>query len=577
MGVRLSTFIEGHKAEAVLAPLFKLLEVIFELSVPLAVASLIDDGIAEGDLHHVLMMALLMVALGILGLISSVTAQYFAARAATGFSRRMKSALFSHIANLAESDRDRIGGSTLISRMTNDSTLVQNGINMFLRLFMRSPFVVFGAAAAAFLVNKELAVIFVIVIPILAFIVFLIMRFTVPMYKRTQSALDKILAKVRENLSGIRVLRAFGKEETEEKEFSSSLTELVTIQLSTGRISALLNPMTYVVVNLAVAVLVYYGRERFSLGLIEVGSIVALVNYMTQILTELIKLANLIVTISRAVASWKRIKSVFLMDSSLLDKADGCMEGDDSDEAVSFHSVSVVYREGGEPSLKDADFTIRRGERVGIIGGTGSGKTTLVSLIPRLYEAASGSVSVFGHAVQDWNLHSLRSIIGYVQQKALLFKGTVRDNIAWGKPDASDEDVINALKAAEAYDFVMEKKGGIMAFVEEGGKNFSGGQRQRLSIARALIREPEILILDDSSSALDYATEARLRHNLQSRNDMTVITVSQRAGSLMSMDRIFVLDRGRIVASGTHEELLASCSIYQEIYQSQFGGQYGEK
>ena len=571
------SFLKGERKEAVLAPLFKLLEVIFELSVPLAVASLIDDGIAEGDLHHVLMMALLMVVLGILGLISSVTAQYFAARAATGFSRRMKSALFSHIANLAESDRDRIGGSTLISRMTNDSTLVQNGINMFLRLFMRSPFVVFGAAAAAFLVNKELAVIFVIVIPILAFIVFLIMRFTVPMYKRTQSALDKILAKVRENLSGIRVLRAFGKEEAEEKEFTSSLTELVTIQLSTGRISALLNPMTYVVVNLAVAVLVYYGRERFSLGLIEVGSIVALVNYMTQILTELIKLANLIVTISRAVASWKRIKSVFLMDSSLMDKADGCMEGDDSDEAVSFHSVSVVYREGGEPSLKDADFTIRRGERVGIIGGTGSGKTTLVSLIPRLYEAASGSVSVFGHAVQDWNLHSLRSIIGYVQQKALLFKGTVRDNIAWGKPDASDEDVISALKAAEAYDFVMEKKGGIMAFVEEGGKNFSGGQRQRLSIARALIREPEILILDDSSSALDYATEARLRHNLQSRNDMTVITVSQRAGSLMSMDRIFVLDRGMIVASGTHEELLAECSIYQEIYQSQFGGQYGEK
>ena len=570
------SFLKGERKEAVLAPLFKLLEVIFELSVPLAVASLIDDGIAEGDLHHVLMMALLMVALGILGLISSVTAQYFAARAATGFSRRMKSALFSHIANLAESDRDRIGGSTLISRMTNDSTLVQNGINMFLRLFMRSPFVVFGAAAAAFLVNKELAVIFVIVIPILAFIVFLIMRFTVPMYKRTQSALDKILAKVRENLSGIRVLRAFGKEEAEEKEFSSSLTELVTIQLSTGRISALLNPMTYVIVNLAVAVLVYYGRERFSLGLIEVGSIVALVNYMTQILTELIKLANLIVTISRAVASWKRIKSVFLMDSSLMDKADGCMEGDDSDEAVSFHSVSVIYREGGEPSLKDADFTIRRGERVGIIGGTGSGKTTLVSLIPRLYEAASGSVSVFGHAVQDWNLHSLRSIIGYVQQKALLFKGTVRDNIAWGKPDASDEDVISALKAAEAYDFVMEKKGGIMAFVEEGGKNFSGGQRQRLSIARALIREPEILILDDSSSALDYATEARLRHNLQSRNDMTVITVSQRAGSLMSMDRIFVLDRGMIVASGTHEELLAECSIYQEIYQSQFGGQYGE-
>ena len=571
------TFLKGRRKEAVLAPLFKLLEVVFELSVPLAVASLIDDGIAKGDMHHVLMMALLMVAFGIAGLVSSVTAQYFAAKAAIGFTLKMKSALFRHIASLSESDRDRVGGATLISRMTNDSTLVQNGINMFLRLFMRSPFVVFGAAAAAFLVDSSLALTFAVVIPLLSLIVFLIMRFTVPMYRRAQLALDGILARVRENLTGIRVLRAFGKEMDEEAEFSSSLSSLVDIQLSTGSISALLNPLTYVTVNLAVALLVYWGRERFLSGMIEVGSIVALVNYMTQILTELIKLANLIVTISRAVASWKRINSVFEIQPSLSVSERGYTEEDKESDAVVFSAVSMTYRQGGEPSLKSADFTIKRGERVGIIGGTGSGKTTLVSLIPRIYDATDGCVSVLGHRVKDWDIHALRSLIGYVQQKAVLFKGTIRDNIAWGKPDASDDEIVEALKAAEAYEFVMEKKNGILAPVEEGGKNFSGGQRQRLSIARALVRQPEILILDDSSSALDYATEAKLRHDLQDRKSMTLITVSQRAGSLRTMDRIFVLDKGCIVASGSHEELLSTSKIYKEIYDSQFGGQDGKE
>ena len=567
------SFLKNYKKESILAPLFKLLEAVFELCVPLAVASLIDDGIAKGDMHHILMMALLMVALGIIGLLSSVTAQYFAAKAATGFAAKMKSALYRHITELSESDRDKIGNPTLITRLTSDSNLVQNGINMFLRLFMRSPFVVFGAAIMAFTVDSSLALIFAGVIPILGLVVFLIMRRTVPMYRSVQGALDKILGRVRENLSGIRVLRAFGKERSEEVSFSSELSSLLGIQLSSGRISALLNPLTYAIINLAVAVLINAGKNRFSMNLIEVGAIVALVNYMSQILTELIKLANLIITISRAVASWKRIESVFEVSPSMID-AENCYEEDgEGDEAVSFRSVSMVYREGGEPSLREADFSVKRGERIGIIGGTGSGKTTLVSLIPRFYDASEGNVSVLGHSTLRWKRSALRSRIGYVQQKALLFKGTIRDNIAWGKPDATDAEIIEALRLAEAYDFVSEKKDGIMSMVEEGGKNLSGGQRQRLSIARALVRKPEILILDDSSSALDYATEARLRHNLSELGNMTVLTVSQRAGSLIAMDRIIVLDRGRIVDIGTHQELLERCDVYREIFSSQFGGE----
>ena len=567
-----SDFIRGYRKESVLAPLFKFLEALFELCVPLAVASLIDDGILKGDMHHVLMMALLMVALGIIGLLSSVTAQYFAAKAATGFTEKMKSALYRHITELSESDRDRIGNPTLITRLTSDSNLVQNGINMFLRLFMRSPFVVFGAAIMAFTVDARLALVFAVVIPVLGLLVFLIMRKTVPMYRSVQGALDRILSRVRENLSGIRVIRAFGKEREEERDFSGDLASLMGLQLSSGKISALLNPLTYVIINLAIAVLISAGRARYDAGLIEIGGIVALVNYMSQILVELVKLANLIVTISRAVASWRRIETVFRTEPSMTDRPDAAEEGRGGDEAVSFSSVSITYREGGEPSLSDASFSIRKGERIGIIGGTGSGKTTLVSLILRLYDATSGTVSVDGRDVRDWKRSALRSRIGYVQQKALLFRGTIRDNISWGKPDASDAEIEAALKAAEAYDFVMEKKGGLASPVEEGGKNLSGGQRQRLSIARALVRKPEILILDDSSSALDFATEARLRHNLSELGNMTVFTVSQRTGSLMTMDRIIVLDRGRIVDIGTHDELLGRCGVYREIYDSQFGG-----
>ena len=567
-----SDFIRGYRKESVLAPLFKFLEAVFELCVPLAVASLIDDGILKGDMHHVLMMALLMVALGVIGLLSSVTAQYFAAKAATGFAEKMKSALYRHITELSESDRDKIGNPTLITRLTSDSNLVQNGINMFLRLFMRSPFVVFGAAIMAFTVDARLALVFAVVIPVLGLIVFLIMRKTVPMYRSVQGALDRILSRVRENLSGIRVIRAFGKEREEERDFSGDLASLMDLQLSSGRISALLNPLTYVIINLAIAVLISAGRARYGAGLIEIGGIVALVNYMSQILVELVKLANLIITISRAVASWRRIETVFRTEPSMTDKPDAAEEGTGSDEAVSFSSVSITYREGGEPSLSDATFSIRRGERIGIIGGTGSGKTTLVSLILRLYDATSGTVSVDGRDVRDWKRSALRSRIGYVQQKAILFRGTIRDNIAWGKPEADDAEIETALKAAEAYDFVMEKKGGLSSPVEEGGKNLSGGQRQRLSIARALVRKPEILILDDSSSALDFATEARLRHNLSELGNMTVFTVSQRTGSLMTMDRIIVLDRGRIVDIGTHDELLGRCGVYREIYDSQFGG-----
>ncbi len=573
MSVRLSSFIKGYRRVAVLAPLFKLFEAVLELCVPLAVASLIDNGIARGDMHHILMMALLMVVLAILGLAASVTAQYFSARAAAGFAEKMKSALFRHITSLSEIDRDIIGSPALITRLTNDSNLVQNGINMFLRLFMRSPFIVFGAAVMAFTVDSSLAVIFAVVIPVLGFVVFLLMRYTVPMYSRVQGALDKVLSRTRENLSGVRVLRAFGKERNEEKAYGADLEALRGLQMSSGRVSALMNPLTYVIINFAVAVLISCGRTRYNLGLAEAGTIVALVNYMSQILAELIKLANLIITIARAIASGKRIQAVFNLEPSMSDAPDAVTEGSDKESAVEFRDVSLIYREGGEPSLSSVSFSVRRGEHIGIIGGTGSGKTTLVSLIPRFYDVSSGSVSVFGTDVRKWKRSALRSSIGYVQQKAVLFKGSIRDNIRWGRMDASDDEIKRALERAEAYSFVMERKGGLDSPVEEGGKNLSGGQRQRLSIARALVRCPEILILDDSSSALDYATEARLRHNLSELDGLTVITVSQRAGSLMTMDKIIVLDRGRIADMGTHDELMGRCELYREIYSSQFGGE----
>lgn len=569
--MRITSFIKGYRKEAVLAPLFKLLEALFELSVPLAVASLIDDGIALGDRHHIIMMALLMVLLGVIGLCASVTAQYFSAKAAAGFSERMKSALFQHIFSLSEKDRDSIGTPTLITRLTSDATLVQNGINMFLRLFMRSPFVVIGAAIMAFTVDKSLACTFLWVIPLLSVIVFLIMKVTIPMYRSAQKALDKILSRVRENLRGVRVLRAFSLENDEKKAFHAETEHLKSIQISSGRISALLNPLTYAIVNIAIAVILLEGRRRYDISLVEAGAIVAVVNYMSQVLVELIKLANLIVTISRAIASAKRIESVFAIKPSMDDgdKSPSIPSGDVN--AIEFSAVSMVYRDGGKPSLENVSFFARKGERIGVIGGTGSGKTTLVSLIPRFYDVSSGTVSVFGTDVRDWDRKALRSHIGYAAQKAILFNGSVRDNMKWGRYDASDDEIDEALRLAEAYDFVHEMKGGLDAEIEENGRNLSGGQRQRLSIARALIRRPDILILDDTLSALDYQTERRVRDNLSSMPEMTVITVSQRTGSLRAMDRIIVLDKGRVDGIGKHEELLQSSEVYREIDKSQFG------
>lgn len=569
--MRITSFIKGYRKEAVLAPLFKLLEALFELAVPLAVASLIDDGIAKGNSRHVFSMAFIMVVLGLIGLAASITAQYFSAKAAVGFSVKMKNALFQHVASLSESDRDRIGAPTIITRLTSDSMLVQNGINMFLRLFMRSPFVVFGAAIMAFTVDSQLASTFLWVIPLLSLIIFLVMRKTIPMYRDAQKALDKLLSRVRENLRGVRVLRAFSLEGEEKKSFSGEAESLRSIQISSGRISALLNPLTYAIVNIAIVIILLEGREKYNLSLTEAGSIVAVVNYMSQMLVELIKLANLIVTISRAIASGKRIESVFRIEPSMTDSPDAVLECADTDEAIVFSNASVIYREGGKPSLADASFVIRKGERIGVIGGTGSGKTTLVSLIPRFYDVSSGSVSVYGHDVKDWNRQALRKHIGYAAQKALLFSGTVRDNMKWGKLDATDEEIDEALRIAEAYDFVHEKKEGLDSLIEESGKNLSGGQKQRLSIARAVIRKPDILILDDSLSALDYATESHVRNNLSAMKDMTVITVSQRTGSLRAMDNIIVLDKGRIDSIGTHEELLRTSSVYKEINDSQFG------
>ena len=569
--MRILSFIKGYRRDAVLAPLFKLSEAVLELFVPIVVASLIDTGIAGNDPGYIVRMALLMVILGAAGLLVSVTAQYFAARAATGFAEKMRSALYAHISSLSESDRDSLGTNTLITRLTSDSTLVQNGINMFLRLFLRSPFVVIGAAIAAFTVDAHLSWIFVIAIPLLSVIVALIMSFTIPMYRKVQGALDRILSRTRENLTGVRVLRAFGKENDEEQAFAGDLASLNDMQIRSGRVSALLNPLTYVVINLAVIAIIYGGRERYEASLIEIGAIVALVNYMNQILVELVKFANLIVTITRAIASGRRIEAIFSMQPSMSDPEDGVERGIDTDEAISFSSVALTYRDGGEPSLSDITVSIRKGEKIGIIGGTGSGKTSLINLIPRFYDVSAGSVSVFGVDVRAWKRSALRSLIAYVPQKTRLFSGTIRSNLEWGMRGAGEEEMRKALEESDALSFVMDKKGQLESRVSAGGKNLSGGQRQRLAIARALVKDAPILILDDSFSALDFKTESKVRHAVLA-DDRTVLLVSQRTGAMMSMDRVIVMDKGRIVGIGRHDELLSSCPIYKEIYSSQYGG-----
>lgn len=562
---------KGYRKEAVLAPLFKLLEAILELFVPLCVASLIDVGIQGGDKSHIIKMALSMIVLGLVGLMVSIIAQWFSAKAATGFARKMKNELFAHIEELSAPDRDKLGASTLVTRLTSDSNQVQNGINMFLRLFLRSPFVVLGAAIMAFTVDSTLSWIFVVIIPLLSLIVFLIMRKTVPMYRKVQGRLDKVMVKTRENLSGVRVLRAFGKEEEEKEEFSEYANGLKTEQLRSGSFSSLLNPLTSVAINLAIVVLIYFGKERFELNLIAIGSIIALVNYMNQILVELVKFANLIITITRAIASGNRIQSVFDVESSIKNPEKVQNGNIENEIAVEFDDVYLTYMEGGSSALSDISFKVKKGEKIGIIGGTGSGKSSIVNLIPRLYDATEGRVSVFGSDVRSWDLKALRDIIGIVPQKARLFKGTIRDNMKWGNDSASDEDIIKALKLAEAYEFVSTKEGGLDYMIKQGGRNLSGGQRQRLTIARAFVRNPAILILDDSASALDYATDACLRHTISNIDDMTVFVVSQRTSSLLTMDRIIVLSDGKVAGIGSHDELLENNELYQEIYNSQFG------
>ena len=561
-------YLRGYEKQCVLGPLFKLLEAVFELFVPLVVAQIVDRGIAQADTGYVLKMCLVMITLGIVGLLASVTAQYFSAVAAVGFSTRLRHAVLEHILGLSYSQIDQLGTSTMITRMTSDINQVQNGVNLTLRLLLRSPFVVFGAMVMAFTIDFWAALVFVGVIPVLCLIVFGIMLITMPMYKRVQSSLDGVTSSTRQNLAGVRVLRAFCKEDTEVTAFEGQTQQLTTRQLSAGRISALMNPVTYVVINLAVVLLVRIGALEVESGILTQGLVIALYNYMSQILVELIKMANLIITMTKAFACAGRVASVLELEST---QENGSRSAETLEGQVEFRDVTAQYAGAGQPSLERISFTARPGQTVGIIGGTGSGKTTLVNLVPRLYDAAAGQVLLDGVDVSEYDMTSLRAKIGIVPQKAVLFKGTIRQNLLWGNENASDDDLWAALQTAQAREVVKDKEGELDAPVEQGGVNFSGGQRQRLTIARALVRKPRILILDDSASALDYATDANLRMAIRRmENPPTTFIVSQRAASVRYADEILVLDDGELVGKGTHEELLENCAVYQEIYYSQF-------
>ena len=561
-------YLKGYEKQCVLGPLFKLLEATFELLVPLVVARIVDRGISTGDTGYIVKMCLVMVALGVIGLIMAVCAQYFSAVAAVGFSTRLRHVLMEHILHLSYSQIDQLGTSTMVTRMTSDINQVQNGVNLTLRLLLRSPFVVFGAMIMAFTIDFQAALVFAGVIPVLCLIVFGIMLITMPMYKRVQSALDGVTSATRQNLAGVRVLRAFCKEDTEVEGFEAQTEGLTTRQLSAGRISALMNPVTYVVINLAVVLLVNVGAVKVEHGILTQGLVIALYNYMSQILVELIKMANLIITLAKAVACGNRLSSVLKLES---DQRDGEGNADKLSGDVEFKDVTARYAGSASPSLEHISFHARPGQTIGIIGGTGSGKTTLVNLIPRLYDVSEGVVLLDGKNVQDYDMISLRQKIGVVPQKAVLFKGTIRQNLKWGNENATDDELWNALKTAQASEVVQGKDGGLDAPVEQGGANFSGGQRQRLTIARALVRKPSVLILDDSASALDYATDANLRMAIRNMvSPPTTFIVSQRAASVRYADEILVLDDGLLVGRGTHDELLESCPTYQEIYYSQF-------
>ena len=561
-------YIRGYGKECVLGPLFKLLEASFELLIPLVVAKIVDVGIANQDRGYVVKMVLVMALLGVIGLICAVTAQYFAARAAVGFAARLRHAVMEHLLGLSYTEIDRVGTSTMITRMTSDVNQVQNGVNLTLRLLLRSPFVVFGAMVMAFTIDVKAASVFAGVIPVLCLIVFGIMLITMPMYRRVQGKLDGVTSATRQNLAGVRVLRAFCKEEAEVASFEKQTQELTRHQLTAGRISALMNPVTYVVINTAIVLLIYVGALRVDEGILTQGQVVALYNYMTQILVELIKMANLIITMTKAVACGNRIGTVLEMRSS---QEDGTHEVRTLGGKVEFRNVTARYAGAGDASLENISFTAEPGQTVGIIGGTGSGKTTLVNLISRFYDAAEGQVLIDDVDVNTLQREDLRNRVGIVPQKAVLFKGTIRENLQWGKADATDEELLAALELAQAREVVEGKEGGLDAMVEQGGTNFSGGQRQRLTIARALVRKPGILILDDSASALDYATDAKLRMAIRSMEDApTTFIVSQRAASVRYADKILVLDDGCLVGQGKHDELLENCPVYQEVYYSQF-------
>ncbi len=555
-----------YKKEAVLSPLFKLLEALFELFVPIVVASLIDIGIGNADKGYAVKMFFLLILLAVIGLSFSITAQYFAAKAAVGVGTRLRSVLFKKIQSLSFSELDNIGTSTMITRMTSDVNQVQSGINMFLRLFMRSPFIVFGAMIMAFTIDFQAALVFVCAIPVLAVVVFAIMLISIPLYKKSQSRLDKVTGKTRENLTGARVIRAFCREEREIDEFKDLNSQLTAAQKYVGKISALMNPVTFVIINVAIVVLIWVGAIRVEQGVLTQGAVVALYNYMSQILVELIKLANLIITMTKSVACCNRVTAVLETSSTLQHTDNDTIE---TENCIDFVNVALTYQGAGGESLTDINFSIKPGETVGIIGGTGSGKSSLVNLIPHFYDCTRGGVYVDGKNVKSYSTAELREKIGIVLQKAVLFKGTIRDNLLWGNKNATEQQLVQALEIAQAADVVASKKNGLDEVIEQGGKNLSGGQKQRLTIARALVKQPEILILDDSASALDYATDARLRKAVKGLKNTTVIIVSQRTSSIMSADKIIVMDDGKIVGIGTHSQLLDSCSIYQEIYSSQ--------
>ena len=584
---KLLVYLKDYKKESVLGPLFKLLEATFELIVPLVMAAIIDTGVATGDKSYIMKMCMVLVLLAVIGLTCSITAQYFAAKAAVGFATKLRHALFAHIESLSFTEMDTVGTATLITRMTSDVNQVQNGVNLVLRLFLRSPFIVFGAMVMAFTIDVKAALVFVVTIPLLSIIVFGIMLISIPLYKKVQSALDKVLGITRENLTGSRVIRAFNKEDDEKVHFNENNDLLTRAQIYVGKISALMNPLTYVIINGAIVVLVWTGAVRVDNGYITQGEVVALINYMSQILVELVKLANLIININKSIACGNRIQSIFEMQPSITDgsgqkvdkvQTDTADRSEEAEYAVEFSHVGLTYAGAGDESLTDIDFKVKKGETIGIIGGTGSGKSSVVNLIPRFYDVTSGFIKVDGKDVKDYPLEELRGKIGTVLQKAVLFHGTIRENLKWGNPDATEEGLNRAITVAQAKEFIDNKEGRLDFEIEQGGKNLSGGQRQRLTIARAVVKKPEILILDDSASALDFATDAALRKAIREmEGETTVFIVSQRAASIQHADRIVVLDDGKIVGLGTSEELLESCEVYQEIYNSQFKKQEGGK